>query len=40
MEADLLTNPGFWIAIAMVALAWAFGTMLKRAGSARKQTGK
>ena len=31
MDTKLLTNPGFWISIALVALAWGFGSMLKRA---------
>ncbi len=32
MDADLFTNPGFWVAIALVAVAWGFGSMLRRAG--------
>ncbi|MFG6439799.1 hypothetical protein [Roseateles sp. LKC17W] len=35
MDTELLTNPGFWISIALVALAWGFGSMLKRAGGQR-----
>lgn len=32
MDTELLTNPGFWISISLVALAWGFGSLLKRAG--------
>lgn len=40
METDLFTNPGFWLSILMVALAWIFGTMLKRAGARREEARK
>lgn len=38
MDTDLLTNPGFWIAILLVALAWGFGSVLKRAGKRSAST--
>lgn len=31
MDTELLTNPGFWIAIVLVAAAWWFGSLLKQA---------
>jgi hypothetical protein len=37
MDNELLTNPGFWISIALVALAWGFGSMLRRAGEQRAE---
>ncbi|MDR7296629.1 hypothetical protein J2X16_001976 [Pelomonas aquatica] len=40
MDTDLLTNPGFWLSISMVAMAWIFGTMLKRAGARREEARK
>ncbi|WP_454914242.1 hypothetical protein [Variovorax gossypii] len=40
MDTDLLTNPGFWLSILMIALAWVFGTALKRAGARRQRARK
>lgn len=40
MDAELLSNPGFWIAIGLTAAAWAFGSLLKRAAKQGKRAAK
>lgn len=39
MNTELLTNPGFWIAIVLVAAAWWFGSLLKQAGKRLESSG-
>lgn len=37
VDSDLFSNAGFWVAVALVGAAWAFGSMLRRAGRDRSR---